>query len=652
MKRSILRAALALCLAALLLAAPQTALAGVPYLPGVTEEMTEPGFWSGMAEDPDAVLSTPEEIARINAEALTTPGSNMHDLKGLPDTFNGKERMSSLRDGAWADAEYFLGWTYDREGKKFTREDFARIVDNCIDPKAGEEMPVRFAVAVNRTLLTVFPYDGQILDDPQDLDFDYQGLVGIRVNEPVAAFTPSADGKYWQVYTACCSGWVRAEDIAFCASREEWLAAWDIPAEKRLVFWGDKLYTDYSKEAPETVCRMLTMGTVLERMEVTDPDALVINRLPVHNYAVYLPLRRPDGSYAKTPALLNARESLSEDYLPLTPANLAKVALASLGDAYGWGGTLNNEDCTSLNRSIFKCFGLELPRNGNWLWPLAMPKQDVSDWTAEEKEALLDTLPMGALLDFPGHQMMYLGKADGSYYCVSTVSSIMSPYSGSRQRTRCVMINTLDIKRGNGLTWLEAVNHVSVPWKYDPGAKDLAPGAWYREAVDYCLENKLMTLDADGNFRPNETASRAAAVEALWRAFHAPAPGGETRGFADVPKDASYAKAVLWAREQGIIQGTGGDLFDPEGTLTREAFTVMAYRAAAPEDQEGIMGLAGYADSMDISEWAYTAMGWAVRAGLITGKGEGRLCPRDTMTRAELAAILLRASSLVGVPAA
>ena len=296
MKRRIFAFFLTLCIAFTLLSAALPVSAAVAYLPGVTEEMTYPEFWAGRMADPEALLSTPEEIARINRAALTTEGTNMHDLLSLASSFDGRTWCESLAKGARADAEYFLGWTYDENGKPFTQEAFEAIIANCADPNAREDMPVRLGVAVNRALLMVFPYDGQILDDPSDPDFDYQGLVGLRVNEPVAAFTDSADGKYCQVYTSCCSGWVRKEDIAFCSSREEWLSAWDIPAEKRLVFWGDKLYTDYSRSAPETAGRLITMGTVLERMEIDDPDALVINRLPVHNYAVYLPVRNEDGS--------------------------------------------------------------------------------------------------------------------------------------------------------------------------------------------------------------------------------------------------------------------------------------------------------------------------------------------------------------------
>ena len=655
MKRRIFSLILALCLSVSLLAAALPVSAAVAYLPGVTEEMTDPAFWAERMDDPEVLLSTPEEIARINAAALTTEGTNMHDLRSLPEYFDGPAHNEAVAKGAAEDAEYFLGWTYDETGKKLTPEDFEPIFANCADPHASERMPVRLGVAVNRTLLMVFPYDGQILDDPKDPDFDYQGLVGIRMNEPVAAFTTSADGKYCHVYTSCCSGWVRTEDIAFCADREEWLSAWDIPAEKRLVFWGDKLYTDYSRSAPETACRLITMGTVLERIEITDPDALVINRLPVHNYAVYLPVRNPDGSYGKTPALLNAREKLSEDYLPLTGANLAKVALASLGDAYGWGATLNNEDCTSLNRNIFSCFGLDLPRNGNWQWPLAMPKADVEDLSQAEKEALLDTLPLGTLLDFPGHQMMYLGKVDGKYFCVSTVSSMMSPYTGGRQRSRTVQINDLDVKRGNGKTWLEAVNHIHIPWTYLPEGEESpffpasapAPApAWYQEGVDWCLEKDLMDPIVPGDFRPEETAARAQIVEALWRASGRPEPQGDVPGFTDVDGGASYAKAVLWAREQGIVMGDDRNAFDPQGTLTREQLAVMLFRALVKEDQGPAMGLAGYEDSADISSWAYTAMGWAVRVGLVNGTGEGRLSPQGPVTRGTLATLLLRAADL------
>ena len=566
-----------LCIAGSLLF-PFSALAAAPvgYMPGVTEEMTEPSFWYGQTVDPDALLATAEDIARINQAAIDGAGTNRRDMKNLKETYNGITKRESLQKSTAEDVKYYLGWVWDQTGKKLTQEDFDLIIANTIDPNAAEEMPVRWGIAVNRTELLTFPWDGQILDDPVDYDFDYQPLVGIRVNEPVAIYSTSADGKYFQVSTSCCTGWVRTEDIAICKDKEEWLSAWDIPAEKRLVFWGDKMYTDYSKTALQTVCRLITMGTVLERMDEGDPDALVINRLPLHNYAVYLPVRNEDGSYGKTPALINARERVSEDYLPLTARNLAMVALTSLGDAYGWGAGLNNEDCTSLNHSIFCCFGLDLPRNGTWQWLLDFPKAEIAYYTLEEKEALLDALPMGALLNFPGHQMMYLGKTAGHYYVVSSVSSIMSPDSGKLLRTRDVQINTLDIRRASGKTWLQALNKVYIPWILLEGGAEssLCELPAYHEATAFCLEKGLMDPYPTGYFLPLRSATVGEAVQMLWRIAGKPEPDMEGEGFSDVAGGSADEKAALWAKQTGVYEGTEG-AFRGSASLTAGALASM-----------------------------------------------------------------------------
>ena len=570
---------LVLC-SVLSLFSPRPALAAavpVGYMPGVTEEMASPAFWSDLTGDPDALLAAAEDIARINAAAVAGEGTNRRDLKSLEETYDGIANNEALRQSAQSDVDYYLGWIWDQNGKKMTQEDFDPIIANCIDPNATEKMPVRWGIAVNRAELVTFPWDGQMLDDPVDFDFDYQPLVGIRVNEPVAIYSTSADGKYFQVFTSCCPGWVRVEDIAVCRDREEWLSAWDIPAEKRLVFWGDKMYTDYSKTAAKTACRLITMGTVLERMDETDPDTLVINRLPLHNYAVYLPIRNEDGSYGKTPALINARERVSEDYLPLTARNLAMVSLASLGDAYGWGAGLNNEDCTSLNHSVFCCFGLDLPRNGTWQWLMDFPKAEITHYTLEEKEALLDTLPMGTLLNFPGHQMMYLGKYAGSYYVVSAVSSIMSPWSGKRQRTRDVQINTLDTKRANGKTWMQALNKVYVPWLYLNEGEEAAlcelPS--YHAGTAYCLEKGLMDTSPSGYFLPLRGATVAEAVQMMWRIAGKPEPDMTLEGFADVAGGSEHEKAALWAKQTGVYAGMDGN-FQAEASLTWDAVKAMA----------------------------------------------------------------------------
>ena len=54
----------------------------------------------------------------------------------------------------------------------------------------------------------------------------------------------------------------------------------------------------------------------------------------------------------------------------------------------------------------------------------------------------------------------------------------------------------------------------------------------------------------------------------------------ETGGFSDVPDDASYAEAVAYVREQGLMVGTGDTTFSPDATTTRGQIVTILYRAA------------------------------------------------------------------------
>lgn len=178
---------------------------------------------------------------------------------------------------------------------------------------------------------------------------------------------------------------------------------------------------------------------------------------------VYLPVRRADGSCEKQMALIPETAQVSVGYLPLTEENIAMVALNSLGDTYGWGGMMDVEDCSSMVRTVYSCFGVTIGRNGNWQWNSNLEKIDLSNTSLEEKRLVLDRLPLGSALCFPGHEMIYLGKVNRKYYVVSTASSMLSPATSKRLRTRDVMINTLDVCRPNGKTWLQELNKAFMP---------------------------------------------------------------------------------------------------------------------------------------------------------------------------------------------
>ena len=170
---------------------------------------------------------------------------------------------------------------------------------------------------------------------------------------------------------------------------------------------------------------------------------------------------------------------------------------------------------------------------------------------------------------------------------------------------------------------------------------DVAPGAWYAGAVQYVCANGLMEGTGNGLFQPDAVTSRAMIVTILYRMAGAPQAG--SAAFPDVAPGAWYADAVAWASASGIVTGYGSGLFGPNDPITREQLAVMLCRFAQSQGEDTAPGgLQDFADAGDVSAFAREAMGWAVSAGLLTGKDGGRLDPQGSATRAEAAAILMR----------
>ena len=231
---------------------------GVYYLPYVTSEMSSPSYWT----DETDILMTYDEIEKINEETIATDGTNMYDLKNLPDVVDGVSLNEAVLKSSKADAAYYLGWTYLESAKKATQDDFDKLIENTQNPDAKTEQNVLYGIATRRTELRAFPSNIAIWDDPSDSDLDYQYLVAIRVNEPVVITSKSKDGKYYLAKSVCCSGWIPKDAVAICKDKDEWISAWDIKNEDALVVWGDRVVIETSVVGEKTSDLMLTMGTV------------------------------------------------------------------------------------------------------------------------------------------------------------------------------------------------------------------------------------------------------------------------------------------------------------------------------------------------------------------------------------------------------
>ena len=154
---------------------------------------------------------------------------------------------------------------------------------------------------------------------------------------------------------------------------------------------------------------------------------------------------------------------------------------------------------------------------------------------------------------------------------------------------------------------------------------DVSPYAWYAEAVEYVTVQGLMNGVGEGKFAPSATVTRAMVWTVLARMDGEDTEGGSTW----------YSKARTWAMENGVSDGA-----NPEAAITREQLATMLYRYCGSPAVSG--SLSGYADGSSVSDWAEDAMLWAIEQGLIEGVGDNKLAPAADTTRAQLAQILMR----------
>lgn len=168
---------------------------------------------------------------------------------------------------------------------------------------------------------------------------------------------------------------------------------------------------------------------------------------------------------------------------------------------------------------------------------------------------------------------------------------------------------------------------------------DVDLGAWYHESLDRILTLGYMNGVSATEFDVNGSVTRAQLVTVLYRVAGEPETSAAIP-FTDVEDGQWYTRAIVWAAEQGVVNGVGSDLFAPNDPLTREQIATILYRWAKAQPA-GNDALDSFPDAADVSDYAAPAMNWAVENGLINGS-DGKLLPKDSATRAQIAAILVR----------
>ncbi|MCH5186526.1 MAG: S-layer homology domain-containing protein [Oscillospiraceae bacterium] len=177
---------------------------------------------------------------------------------------------------------------------------------------------------------------------------------------------------------------------------------------------------------------------------------------------------------------------------------------------------------------------------------------------------------------------------------------------------------------------------------------------WAKEYIEYVTEKGLFNGTSDTLFEPDAEMTRAMYVSVLMRFETNPKWKilcDNPVKFDDVDDEEWYSEAAAWAGGIGLVQGIGNNMFAPSSPVTREQIAVITMNfanlcgAEFPKNIE----TENFTDDADISAWAAEAVSAARQAGLIYGRPDGTFAPKDTVTRAEVAAVICRFIDIYGM---
>ena len=172
------------------------------------------------------------------------------------------------------------------------------------------------------------------------------------------------------------------------------------------------------------------------------------------------------------------------------------------------------------------------------------------------------------------------------------------------------------------------------------GYVDVAQTDWFYEDIMKATEYGILNGMDYGIFAPGNQTTRAQATKVLF------AISGSVRYpfekiFSDVYSYDWFYPAVMWANKESIVLGYEDGTFRPENNITRQEFITLLYRYL---DEPAVKSdkLSAFKDSASVAAYARSAMRWAAENDVLRGYEDQTIRPENNMTRAEMAALIVR----------
>ena len=426
---------------------------------GVDTAQLDPQYWvARQGNDADRVVLDAAAITKQNAR-LHALDKSLYDLDALP---------ASLTRGQVAEWVRSLSTPpkkplFDERGQPVPDTMVRTVVDNANLDAIPPTRDTRYGLVVHRAALRTFPTMQRVFTSPDDHDIDRFQESALFPGDPVAIAHESRDGAWWFVVSPRYAAWIEKRFVAVGTKDAVLWYARKVPYR---VVTGAKAHTVFTPEEPAVSELQLDMGVrvpVLANWPSTDA---VNGQHHYTSHVIELPVRNDDGSLRFAPALLPRRESTSDDYLPLTKANIIRQAFLFLGERYGWGHSYNGRDCSGFVSEVYRSMGVELPHNTRdqavspALNRIALSEKD----DRARRLAIVRELQVGDLVYIPGHVMMVIGQVDGEPYVIHDTTGLSwrdADGTERRAKTNGVTVSPLTpLVAGATATYVDRITNI------------------------------------------------------------------------------------------------------------------------------------------------------------------------------------------------
>ncbi|MDO4815519.1 MAG: S-layer homology domain-containing protein [Bacillota bacterium] len=175
---------------------------------------------------------------------------------------------------------------------------------------------------------------------------------------------------------------------------------------------------------------------------------------------------------------------------------------------------------------------------------------------------------------------------------------------------------------------------------------DIAVDDWCYETVDKAVSAGIFKGVTETEFAPNTPFTRAMLVTVLYRMAGEPETEGMEEPFTDIPENYWCYDALVWAYNNGIINGYDDNTFRPKNYISRQALCAMLARYMRYEgkDLSGIESglIEDYRDAKSVSAGFVSDVDILCTLGIVRGYDDGTLRPMNGATRAQAATMIMR----------